>query len=51
MSDISCELPKLHTYAFLVGYVTNPSGQAAIEDGGIPVGLIWVNRSRFHRPV
>ena len=48
MSDIPCKLTKLHTYAFLVGYVTNPSRQAAVEDRGIPVRLIGVNRPGFH---
>lgn len=51
MSDISCKLTELHTYAFLVGYGTNPGRQAAIEDRGIPVRLIGVNRPGLHGAV
>jgi hypothetical protein len=48
MCDIPGQLTELHTDAFLVGYFMNSMGQSAIENGGIPVRLIGINRSGFH---
>ena len=48
MCDIPCQLAEFNAYAFLVGQFTNPAGQAAIKDRGIPVRLVGINRSGFH---
>jgi hypothetical protein len=44
MTDISGELTKLDAYAFLVGDCPNPIREATIEDRGIPIWLIWIDR-------
>jgi len=51
MCDIPCQLAELNAYAFLVGQFTNPTGQATVKDGGIPVRLVGINRSGFHRAI
>jgi hypothetical protein len=48
MCDVPCQLAEFDAYAFLVGQVTNPAGQAAIKDRGIPARLVGINRSGFH---
>ena len=51
MRNISSQLAELHAYAFLIGYRSNQVRQAAVEDSGIPVRLIGVDRSGFHRSI
>ena len=51
MCDIPGHLAEFNAYAFLVGQVTNPAGQAAIKDRGIPARLVGINRSGFHRSI
>jgi len=51
MCDIPGQLAEFNAYAFLVGQVTNPAGQAAIKDCGIPVRLVGIDRSGLHRSI
>jgi hypothetical protein len=49
--DIAGKLTKLHRYALLISYGSDSMGQAAIEDGNIPIRLVGVDGSRLHGPV
>ena len=51
MSDVPGQFTELNMDALSLGECTDPVGEAAVEDGGIPVRLIRVDGSGVHRSV